>query len=60
MKCNVANKWCPYYQVDGGGCRPFMVVKDCQHRKRMNRLEKTFKKDMLNDLWWQWKKEKEK
>lgn len=76
MKCNVANGFCPEYGNFGGeflkcglthtkmGKAQHFFVKTCQHRRRMNRLEKAYKKDdyenhLFNDhIYHQWVKEK--
>ena len=71
MKCNVANGWCteavkkvtdkPYF------CMKYYYnstpIKDCTHRKRMNRLEKAHGNCLTHSdpkFWDQWQKEKEK
>jgi len=66
MKCDVANGWCPDYEKGHpDGCVISWMdgesIKNCKHRKRMNRLEKAFEKDCCNNkLLFQWTKEKER
>jgi len=83
-KCNVANGWCPCFwkphfkDSPTSRCRIHVTtnyrfalkIKDCNHRKRMNRLEKVSKgdswdfsddkKSIITLLGDQWKVEKGK
>lgn len=71
MRCNVPNGWCPLYDLDEGDCSSTdadlysWFVKDCPHRKLVNRFKRTFIKiragyNFPDSLYWQWLREEEK
>lgn len=70
MNCNVANGWCP--EMHYGACQRHAAddrseqIRTCQHRLRMNRLEKAARRQLSGHpkentltLLGQWEKEKE-
>jgi len=66
-KCNVANGFCGAYNKERlSNCYVLHMdeIKNCKHRKRMNRLGKKFKDDIaargfgvFDSLYFQWEKE---